>query len=67
MFSLADIDYQILIFKRAAELLDQRAEEVKGRLADLLECHANGLRESAASLEQMIQNAIEREAREAMR
>ena len=69
MFTLHDIDIRILSFNSAADELEAKAERPGTDLLKTLayRCHADGLREAAVSLERMVQDAVEREAREAMR
>lgn len=68
MFSLHDIDFQVDVFKGAADDLEERANRHGNPVMQaLLRGNASGLREAASALERMIENEIEREAREAMR
>jgi len=68
MFSLHDIDEQVEIFKGAADNLEVRADGVHDQvLCASLRGSANGLREAAFCLQRMVENEIEREAREAMK
>ena len=68
MFTIHDIDDQVWVFNRAADDLEAKAERLTHSLMQsMLRCHASGLREAAGSLQRMIENEVEREAREALR
>lgn len=68
MFSLEEIDDQIWVFNRAADDLEEKAAGMTHLMTQsALRCHAGGLREAAQSLQRMIANEIEFQAREALR
>lgn len=68
MFSLHDIDDQISVFIGAAESIEAKADATEHpHMKSLLLAHACALRECASALCRMIERAVEREAREAMR
>lgn len=66
MFSLAQMELQISVFRSAAERLEKDAAEARGRFADLLRGQILGFHNCADSLERMVQNEIAREAQDAM-
>lgn len=67
MFSLHDIDHQVQFFTSVAEKLEAIANESEPIRSCIYRSTADGWRQAARSLERMIEAAIEREARDAMR
>lgn len=70
MFSLADIDQQIAVFFGTAESMYAKAEIADNDSDPVralgFRCMADGFRSAASSLERMIENQMEREARDAI-
>ena len=68
MFSLAEIDEQVVIFNDAADHLSVKADQQPNQVMQMsLRGASNGFREAAHSLERMVSRAIEAEARKAMK